>query len=319
MERMVEKLSELIPPNSKIYLNVHLPEAELRIDVFLTRRLPAYSREFFQKLINGAAITINAKPVDKPSFLLKPDDQVIVHFPPADGPYQPKSIEKDLNISIIAQHEHFLIINKPAGLMVHSPAHESGAITLVDWLLNYFSELGTVGYHHRPGIVHRLDKDTSGLMIIPRNNYSHAEFTDQFQKRLISKHYLAVVSGHPDRQGSINFPIARDPHVRNRMTHKVSHGRDALTHYQVEEYFPQATLIKAHPVTGRTHQIRVHCSGLGYPIIGDTIYGQQSLLIKRQALHARGISFSFKGEHFEFNQNPPEDFNNLMQNLRTEQ
>ena len=245
-------------------------------------------------------------------MVVKPTDAIAVQFPPTPE-FKPKEgVPKDLGVTIVHEHPDFFIINKPPHLMVHPPSSYSSEITLVDWLRAYFPELAGVGTVDRPGVVHRLDRGTSGLMIIARNPVSHNLFSDMFRLRTIKKTYIALVEGHPDKSGTIDFPIARDPHAKTKMTHRCTTGRSATTHYNVLEYFNDSSLLELKPVTGRTHQLRVHCAGLGYPIIGDTQYGTQSKLIDRQTLHAQSLSFTFQGTQYSFTQEPPEDFNKVL-------
>lgn len=215
-----------------------------------------------------------------------------------------------------------MVVNKPSNLVVHPPRVTSKDVTLIDWLVHTFNELEQVGYADRPGIVHRLDKNTSGLMLVARNNCAHALLCDMFKKRTIQKTYLALVTGHPDKEGTIDFAIMRHQTKRNTMMHvrPGSHTngkvREACTHYRVLEYFDDCSLVQIKPITGRTHQIRVHFAALGHALVGDYVYGKKSKTIKRQALHAYKLSFKFNGKQYEFCQNPPEDFQNFLEILR---
>src|ERR1700722_15653066 len=238
---MVMEKEGLIPAHATFTLQLpELPE-KIRLDRYLTEQFPLYSRSFFKKLIEEGFVTVNERKTNKQSLLLNAPDTVLIKFP-GERVIPGDAIDaRNISVAIVAEEEHFYIINKPAGLIVHPPRTNSGMVTLVDWLLHHHTELQDVGYVDRPGIVHRLDKDTSGLMIIPRTNIAHKTFTDLFRDRLMHKTYLAVVHGHPEPKGEIDFPIGRHPQQRMRMyafpeasTHESPHkGRNATTHYRV--------------------------------------------------------------------------------------
>ncbi len=291
-----------------------------RADLFLCQELPSYSRTFLRGLIDQHLVTINNKAC-KASSIVKIDDEICVSIPPlptidyTPTPHMAEQLSLH-DVKIVFEHPEFLIISKPAGLMVHKASVYTTEATLVDWLLSKWHSLAHVGNQDRPGIVHRLDKDTSGLMIIPRTPFAHFSFSDLFKNRGIHKTYTALVHGHPEKKGSIDLPIDRDPVNRNKMTHARSDGRAALTHYQVADYFNAHTLVNLNPITGRTHQIRVHMSALGHPLVGDFLYGSPSPFIKRQALHATALSFTFQGQPFSFQDPLPKDMAKLIDTLR---
>ncbi len=309
----MEKITPILP-NSSHTLAVDSNEA-IRLDRFLPRHFAGYSRSFFQKLIDQQCVKLNGQIITKNGISLRHGDLLDIHFPALEEKITKKALPENLSIDIVFEHEHFLIISKPASLMVHRPTATSPAFTLVDWLSLQRSEFTAFERHDRPGIVHRLDKDTSGLMIIARNPYAQAALSNLFKQRAISKTYLAVVEGLAPSSGTIDFHINRDPLAPTKMTHRYAAGRDALTHYQVQRYFSNTALVEARPVTGRTHQLRVHFAGLGHSIVGDVIYGKASKLIKRQALHAWKLSFSFEGKQYSFQQEPPADFQALLKSL----
>jgi len=317
---------QLVEPNSVHTFTVKEDQEGQRVDLFLSEQFPSYSRSFFEKLIEQGRVKLNGKPINKKSTVLKINDTVSVQFPELKkDPVQLKKDIEKLDVKIVHEDPHFLIINKPAGLMVHAPHPDSTEVTLVDWLLAKFKELKNVGYEDRPGIVHRLDKDTSGLLIIPRNNCAHAYFSDLFKKRKIKKTYLAIVKGHPNKEGEIDLDIARHPSDRKKMTHVTignrpqikSKIRHAKTLYKVLEYFDEYALVEVYPVTGRTHQIRVHFTGIKHPLLGDPIYGQKSKIIPRHALHANKLEFEFEGKKFTFQEDAPKDFKDAVTQLRT--
>lgn len=303
-----------IEPNAIITLKVP-EEISQRIDVFLGNQFAFYSRSFFQKLIEDQLIKVNDTLINKPSFKVKTGDEITIQFPPELQYYESKEIPEDLGVSVLYTHPHFLIVNKPAGLVVHAPFLGAKDITLVDWLLKHFHEIRQVGTEDRPGIVHRLDKNTSGLLIIPRNNYAHTKFSQMFKDRQVHKTYHALVQGHPLQEGVIDFPISRDPFIPTKMTHVKPEGRPSITHFKVLQYFDDGALVELKPITGRTHQLRVHCAAIGHPIIGDTTYGKKSKLIDRQALHAHSLEFEFEGEPYSFSSEPPADFQHALQVL----
>ena len=311
----------LIKPNSTFSFAVTADNADMRIDKYITQQFPHYSRSFFLQLIEQGCIALNGTPINKQSTRIKPDDTITVQFPPKRTIEPGTMAGKTLGIEIVHEHEHFLILYKPDNVLVHPPGNASTAITLIDWLVHNYTEIKDVGFVDRPGIVHRLDKNTSGILIIPRTNYAHSIFGSLFRERSIEKKYYAIVQGHPESTGKIDQPIGRDPITRTKMVAgekfaKRTKMRDAITHYKVLEYFEDCSLLEVKLITGRTHQIRVHCSAIGHPLVGDPVYGKKSKLIKRQALHAYSLSFEFGGDTYKFCKDVPEDFEQLIKNVR---
>ena len=309
-----------IQPNSYFSFRISENNVRIRLDVYIAQQFPQYTRSFFRRLIGQEWVKINNIVTNKQGTWLKIGDIVTIQFPPKRI-VNPASVDQlDTSIHTIYQHEHFLIIDKPVNLLVHPPSVNSTEVTLVDWLVAKYNEICAVGYTNRPGIVHRLDKDTSGVMVIPRTNYAYIIFAQLFKNRSIDKKYYALVEGHPEKKGSIDFPIGRDPIVRtkmkvfsqNNLSYTTKKIRSAITHYKVIKYFDKHSLIKIAPVTGRTHQIRVHFAAIGHPIVGDIVYGKKSLLIKRQALHAQKLSFTFDNKSYVFSSNFPDDFKNAI-------
>ena len=307
-------MDDLMKSGSVQELSVLSEHAGTRLDTFLAERFLRYSRSFFARLITDEHVQVNGVIEAKARRSLKKDDIVTVQFP-KPRVVQAKDVEIDPPVQVIYEEPNFLIVNKPAGLVMHAPSSRSDIITLVDWLLFHYKDLKEVGYVDRPGIVHRLDKDTSGLVIIPKTNYAHGIFGRLFHDRNIKKVYYALVEGHPDTSGTIDLAIGRDPITRVKMSAKLGltmPKRDAVTRYEVVEYFGTATLVKVTPLTGRTHQIRVHFAAIGHPLIGDITYGNASKLINRHALHAQALSFEFDGKPYTFEKEPPKDFQNVV-------
>lgn len=309
-------------------------EEDQRLDSFISNKFPSYSRSFFEKLIELGLVKINEKIITKKSFKISVGDSIEIKFPEKRNRETESARQEKVNslgVEIVFENEHFLIINKPAGLIVHPS--EAGSeiinqadekITLVDWILANVKEISCQGFDQRPGIVHRLDKDTSGLMIIPKNSCSHAIFSQMFKDRKIKKTYIALVHGHPDKTGKIDFAIARDPKQKIKMIHVTSSNvsrikgtcRQAETDFEVIEYFEDHSLVKAYPLTGRTHQIRVHFCAIKHPLLGDAVYGQKSKIISRHALHAQHLEFEFEGEKISITQNLPKDFEQAINFFR---
>lgn len=291
----------------------------IRLDRFLVQSFPLYSRSFFKRLIDEGCACINGKQTNKQGALLKTGDKLLLIFP-NEQTIEPTVIAEQTNgITVAALDTHFIIINKPAGLTVHKPHSSYTSPTVVDWLLLHHQDIAQIGYIDRPGIVHRLDKDTSGLMVIARTNHAHGQLSALFKNRAVRKTYLALVEGHPPAQGTIDFQIGRHPFHRNKMavfncgipqsfSQKDDRVRDAVTNYTVLSYYDTCALIEVKPTTGRTHQIRVHFAALGHPLLGDLLYGNKSPHIKRHALHAHEISFEFDETVHHFNVDAPSDF-----------
>lgn len=312
-----------------ISLTIGECQTGLRLDRAIMSLMTHYSRNYIQNLIKEGHVMINNCAVQKPSMPVKLNDQILISIPPKriiePAAVKERIKEAKIAIEVIAEHDDFLIIYKPDNLLVHAPSTRSNAVTLVDWLTVNYPELIGVGYSDRPGIVHRLDKDTSGLMIIPRTAHAHAVFAKMFQERAIQKKYYALVEGHPPATGIIDRPIGRSPAGNKMMvlpglnTEKSCcgrrHARHAITEFKVIQYFNGYALVEARLVTGRTHQIRVHFAASGFPIIGDPLYGHKSKHIKRQALHAHSLSFIFDGNNYAFSKKVPADFQAAIDQL----
>lgn len=285
---------------------------EGRLDVLLAQHYPDYSRSYFHKLIERGCVVVQGVVVIKPRHMIKLAQAISVTLPPPDL-HALEAVKVDFEI--IDQQPEFMVINKPAGLIVHPAPSAPGEITLVHGLLHSFSEINDIDSPERPGIVHRLDKDTSGLLLVARNEKSQFKLSTMFKDRMINKKYIAVVKGHTPRKGTIDYPIGRHPIHRYKMSHQGQGSRSALTHYVALEYFEGHTLVEVTIVTGRTHQIRVHMAAIGSPVIGDSVYGTSSTLIGRQALHASSCAFDYDGMPFKYSCPLPEDMKTLISNL----
>ncbi len=257
-----------------------------RLDVFISRRLPELTRSRVQKLIDEGHVTAGSARV-KPGLRLEAGQRVGIDVPP---PERAEAQAEAIPLDVLYEDGDIIAVNKPPGMTVH-PAPGHRASTLVNALLAHCRDLSGIGGVLRPGIVHRLDRDTSGVILVAKNDAAHLSLAKQLKSRTIEKTYVALVEGTPKpEQGAIDAPIARDPRRRERMA-VLEGGRDALTAYRVIERFHGYALVEAKPKTGRTHQIRVHLAAIGHPIAGDAVYGHRTPLVARQFLHARRIAF----------------------------
>jgi 23S rRNA pseudouridine1911/1915/1917 synthase len=266
-----------------------------RLDKVIAAELADLSRTQVQRLIDDGFVRVDGRVATKANQRLDGPSSVEVRIPPP-GPssHQPE----DIPLNIIFENDDLLVIDKPAGMVVHPAAGHAGG-TLVNAVLGHDPQLEGVGDEQRPGIVHRLDKDTSGLILVAKNDVAHRELQRQFKAREVEKTYLALLDGQPPTNtGRIEAAIGRDVRNRKRMAIVGEiHGRAAVTEYQVTESFAEHTLVTAHPLTGRTHQLRLHFAYLRCPIVGDTVYGRRtpSLPLKRHFLHAARLKFTLPG------------------------
>jgi len=275
--------------------STHQAEGD-RVDKFLSLKLPEYSRSRLQALIKDGLVKINDQVVQKNGQLLEQGDLVEISLPEV---VESELIPEKIDLDVIFENGDLAIINKPAGMVVHPAAgHNSG--TLVHAALGKFDDLQGIGGELRPGIVHRLDKDTSGLIVIAKNETAHRWLQEQFKSRKVEKIYLALVDGKPPTpSGRVEAAIARDPSHRKKMAVvSEAKGKPAVTIYRTLESFYDHTLIEAHPLTGRTHQIRLHMAFLKCPITGDTVYGHNhpTIEMNRFFLHAAQLTIILPGE-----------------------
>jgi len=296
-------------------------EDNKRIDAWLTGKLEGFSRTYIQKLINDNLVLVNGNPV-KANYKLKAGYEVSIIIPEAK---KPDILPEKIDLNVIYEDNSIIVINKPKGMVVH-PAAGNYSGTLVNALMNYCGEnLSDINGIIRPGIVHRLDKDTSGILIIAKNNEAHKKLSHALKARLVKRVYIALVKGIiKESNGKIDLPVGRHPVNRKKMTVNPKNGREAITYFRVLERFSNATYLELKLETGRTHQIRVHMSYIGHPVIGDGVYGGKDIAygygIKGQALHARLLGFNHPAteEYMEFEAEIPDDFKALLDKLRTD-
>lgn len=296
-------------------LIVEEEQENIRLDSYLNEKYNDMSRSQIQRLIEEANITVNEKTV-KSNYKVKPKDRIVVSIPEA----KPLNIlPENIDIEIIYEDEDIVVVNKPQGMVVH-PAVGNYTGTLVNALLAKCVNLSGINGVIRPGIVHRIDKNTSGILVVAKNDLAHRSLASQIKEHTVNRTYNALVEGNIkiDR-GIVDMPIGRHPIERKKMA-IVKNGRNAVTHYSVIERFRGYTLIEAKLETGRTHQIRVHMAYLGHPLVGDIVYGfkKQKFNLNGQALHAKTLGFIHPrtGTYVEFSSPLPDYFINLIKILK---
>ena len=278
-------------------LNFHFDKkAPERLDKYLVGLLQEFSRSRIQALIAEGFVDVNGHAAKKAGQTLENGSKVTVRIP---APAPTDLVAEDIPLDIVFENEDLIVVNKPAGMVVHPAAgHSSG--TLVNAMLGYDPNIEGIGGEERPGVVHRLDKETSGLILLAKNERAHRWLQDQFRLRKVEKTYLALVDGKPPTpSGRVETYIGRDPSHRKRMAIvSESRGREAISQYKTLESFANYTLLEFHPLTGRTHQIRLHCAFLGCPIVGDEIYGRKkpTVEVTRHFLHAYHLKIILPGE-----------------------
>lgn len=288
-----------------------------RLDHFLVERQPGLTRSHLQRLIARGLARVNGGPAKAGTRLRRGDEVTLEPPPPEPAALAPEARP----LAIVYEDAHIIVIDKPPGLVVH-PGSGLSRGTLANALLAHYPGLAQVGSSLRPGIVHRLDKDTSGLMVVAKTDSAYHDLVRQFQKRQVAKGYLALVQGRPQpAEGVIAGDLGRDPARRQRMA-VVSRGREARTRYKVLEYRDGQALLEVSPETGRTHQIRVHLAAAGFPIYGDPVYGHRpkgkgAAGLKRQFLHAHRLAFRLpgSGEWREFHSELPRDLREALEAL----
>jgi 23S rRNA pseudouridine1911/1915/1917 synthase len=298
-----------------------------RLDSFIARSIDQITRASVQKLIDEGLVTVDGTP-QKASLKLKEGQRIAVHIPP---PKAAEAVAEAIPLEILYEDEALVVVNKKAGMVVHPGAGTSGG-TLVNALLAHCRDLSGIGGTLRPGIVHRIDKDTSGVLVVAKNDLAHQSLAQQFKDHTIKRVYLALVYGSPKGdKGKIESLIGRHPVDRKRMSGKVTRGKQAVTHWRVIGRFGSVSLMRLMLETGRTHQIRVHLSEANHPLVGDRVYGGSGRLtgitdprlktlireLDRQALHAKTLGFihPLTGAYIEFDTELPEDMARIIEYL----
>jgi 23S rRNA pseudouridine1911/1915/1917 synthase len=312
------------PSNPVRMIAPQVQDVNKRLDRFLSEQFSEMSRTQIQKMIESRQILVEGKAV-KASYRIRGDEHIRLNSQELDH----STVDAEpIPLNIVYEDEDLAVIDKPAGMVVHRGAGVRSG-TLVNALLHHFKVLSRFGGADRPGIVHRLDKQTSGLIVVARNDFCHQRLSQQFQSRQVIKKYVALVHGIFEQDaGEINSPIGRDRFRRIKMTTRVTRSRPAETHYRVLERFPKFTLLQLHIKTGRTHQIRVHLSSIKHPVVGDTLYGAAARIIvsgsrslatlERNFLHASSLEFSHPctQERLRFTAELPEELTGFLLKLR---
>jgi len=300
----------------KAILNVDDLNDSIRLDLFIANELSDLSRSYIQKLINDGKVKVNDEIIYLKKHKLVGGDTVEILIP---EPQKLNVIPEDIPIDIVYEDDDVAVVNKPQGMVVHpAPGNYKG--TLVNALLYHCKSLSSINGIIRPGIVHRIDKDTSGLLMIAKNDKSHSLLAQQLKEHSVKRIYYAIVHGViKENSGTIKAPIGRHPVNRLKMAVTEKNGKESITHFQVLKRFKKYTLIKLQLETGRTHQIRVHMSYIGFPLLGDPLYGIkfEKIKLNGQALHAKVIGFIHpsKNEYMEFDSPLPDYFQRTLKIL----
>lgn len=292
-------------------------EQSVRIDRYLAGHCGEFSRSYLQKLLKEQAVSVNGKPV-KANYKIQPGDQISLLIPELQ---KLDILPEDIPLDILYEDDYLLVVNKPKDMVVHpSAGHTEG--TLVNAVMAHCGEhLSGINGVLRPGIVHRIDKDTTGALVICKDDAVHRDLAEQLKEHSIRRRYRAIVCGNlKEDEGTVDAPIGRHPIDRKKMAVNYKNGKDAVTHYRVLERFGQYTYIECRLETGRTHQIRVHMASIGHPLLGDAVYGssRNSKNLQGQVLHAMILGFRHPatGEYIEFEAPLPEYFLKLLDKLR---
>ena len=289
-----------------------------RLDAFLSAQLDGLSRSHIQKILKGGGVLVNGRP-EKSSYRVAPGDQVELEVP---EPEEPEILAEEMDLDILYEDRDIILINKPKGMVVHPAAgHYSG--TLVNGLIAHCREdLSGINGVLRPGIVHRIDMDTTGVLIACKNDFAHTSIAQQLKVHSITRKYYAIVHGViREEEGTVNAPIGRHPTDRKKMSINTKNGREAVTHYRVLQRFEKFTYVECQLETGRIHQIRVHMASIHHPLLGDTVYGPAKCPVsglQGQTLHAGVLGFIHPrtGEYMEFSAPLPEYFQELLKKLK---
>ncbi len=306
-------------------VTVSAEEAHQRLDLFLSRKLEQFSRSAFQRWIESGHVTVQGERC-KAHYQVKAGEEIQITLPPQE-PLE--LVPEPIPVQIVYEDDVLLVVDKAAGMVVH-PGAGNRTGTLANALVHHFQVISRAGTI-RPGIVHRLDKDTSGLMVVAKNDQAHEFLADQFKAREVEKRYLALVHGHlEEKEGTVDVPLGRDPRARTRMSTRARRSRSALTRYQVIRYYTNFTYVQVSPLTGRTHQIRVHFQHLGHPVVGDETYGKKASSnlkdpaqaqavrnLERHFLHAAFLAFLHpeSKERVSFERTLPEELAQFLSAL----
>lgn len=291
-------------------------EGNMRADVFLTRKHPELSRSHVQNLIADGYVRVNEKNI-KSNYKLHVGDRIAFVVPP---PAEVAIIPQEIPLEVLYEDSQVIVINKPRGMVVH-PAAGNYEGTLVNALLEHCADLSGINGVMRPGIVHRIDKDTSGVLMAAKTDRAHLSLARQIKDRTVTRRYITLVHGNiQEESGIIDAPIGRHPTDRKKMAVNVRNGKEAITHFKVLERFGAYTLVEARLKTGRTHQIRVHMDYIGHPVVGDPKYGPRNphFDLQGQFLHARVLGFDhpMTGEYMEFSAPLPQVLEDILARLR---